>query len=66
MREGLDQISGFWPDEVTNPIIMKLNPSMMPVLITAVSASGEDAAETTRIIEEPVSYTHLYGKFRQR
>ncbi len=54
MREGLDQISGFWPDEVTNPIIMKLNPSMMPVLITAVSASGEDAAETTRIIEEQV------------
>lgn len=54
MREGLDQISGFWPDEVTNPIIMKLNPSMMPVLITAVSASGEDAAKTTRIIEEQV------------
>lgn len=54
MREGLDQISGFWPDEVTNPIIMKLNPSMMPVLITAVSASGEDAAETMRIIEEQV------------
>lgn len=54
MREGLDQISGFWPDEVTNPIIMKLNPSMMPVLIAAVSAGGEDAAETTRIIEEQI------------
>lgn len=54
MREGLDQISGFWPDEVTNPIIMKLNPSMMPVLIAAVSADGEDAAETTRIIEEQI------------
>lgn len=54
MREGLDQISGFWPDEVTNPIIMKLNPNMMPVLIAAVSADGEDAAETTRIIEEQI------------
>ena len=54
MREGLDQISGFWPEGVNNPIIMKLNPSMMPVLIAAVSADGEDAAETTRIIEEQV------------
>lgn len=54
MRESLDQISGFWPDEVANPIIMKMNPSMMPVLITAISAKGDNAAETTKIIEEQV------------
>lgn len=54
MRESLDQISGFWPEEITNPIIMKLNPSMMPVLITAVSADGDSAAETTHLIEEQV------------
>lgn len=54
MRESLDQISGFWPEGITNPIIMKLNPSMMPVLITAVSADGDSAAETTQLIEEQV------------
>lgn len=29
MRENLDQISGYWPEEIASPIIMKLNPSMM-------------------------------------
>ena len=54
MRESLDQIQGFWPDEVSNPIIMKLNPDMMPVLVAAVSAKGEDAANTSKIIEQQV------------
>lgn len=54
MRESLDQISGYWPEGVGNPLIMKLNPDMMPVLITAVSGEGEDAAEISRIIEEKV------------
>ncbi len=54
MRESLDQISGFWPDEVANPIIMKLNPTMMPILITAVSAEGENAAKVSRVIEDEV------------
>ena len=54
MRESLDQIQGFWPDAVSNPIIMKLNPDMMPVLIAAVSAGGNNAAETSKVIKEEV------------
>lgn len=54
MRESLDQISGYWPDTVGNPIIMKLNPTMMPVMIPAVSVDGAEAAETTRVIKEKV------------
>lgn len=54
MRESLDQISGYWPDGVGSPLIMKLNPDMMPVLITAVSAKGADAAQVSKIIEEQV------------
>lgn len=54
MRENLDQISGYWPEEIASPIIMKLNPSMMPVLIAAISAGGEDAARTSKVIEEQV------------
>ena len=50
MRESLDQISGYWPDTVGNPIIMKLNPTMMPVMIPAVSVDGAEPAETTRVI----------------
>lgn len=54
MRESLDQVSGYWPDMVGNPLIMKLNPDMMPVLIAAVSAEGDNAADISRIIEDEV------------
>jgi multidrug efflux pump subunit AcrB len=54
MRESLDQIQGYWPDEVSNPIIMKLNPDMMPVLVAAVSAEGEDAVGASKLIEDQV------------
>ena len=54
MRERLDQISGFWPDGVGNSIIMKLNPTMMPVMIPAVSIKGKTPAQTTDIVEEKV------------
>lgn len=54
MRENIDQISGYWPDEVQNPIIMKLNPDMMPVLVAAVSADSEDAAEVSKFVEDEV------------
>lgn len=45
MRESLDQIKGYWPDAVGNPIIMKINPDMMPIMIAAVDVEGMDALE---------------------
>lgn len=54
MRESLDQIKGFWPDEVTNPLIIKLNPDMMPVLVAAVSADGETSTQVSKTIEDEV------------
>lgn len=54
MRESLDQIKGYWPDTVGNPIIMKLNPTMLPIMVPAVSVEGADAADTTRIIKKEV------------
>lgn len=54
MREKLDQISGYWPDTVGNPMIMKLNPDMMPVMVAAVSVTGEDVAGVTGTIENEI------------
>lgn len=54
MRESLDQIQGYWPDTVGNPIIMKLNPTMLPIMISGISVEGKEAAEASRIIEEEV------------
>ena len=45
MRESLDQISGYWPGEVGNPIIMKLNPDMLPIMIAAVEVENMDNLE---------------------
>lgn len=54
MRESLDQIKGYWPESVGNPMILKLNPSMMPVLIAGVSAQEGTPARTSKLIEEQV------------
>lgn len=54
MRESLDQIRGYWPDTVGNPMIMKLNPDMMPVMVAAVSAASDDARTTADVIEEKI------------
>lgn len=50
IRESLDQISGYWPEAVSNPIIMKLNPNMMPVMVTAISADSDDVAASSETI----------------
>ena len=52
MRESLDQISGYWPDEVGNPIIMKLNPDMLPIMIAAVEAEDMDNLEISDYTEK--------------
>lgn len=54
MRESLDQIRGYWPDTVGNPMIMKLNPDMMPVMVAAVSVASDDARTTADVIEEKI------------
>ncbi|WP_343208091.1 efflux RND transporter permease subunit [Anaerolentibacter hominis] len=55
MRESLDQIEGFWDDAVGSPIIMKLNPDMLPIMVAAVDADGMSRAELTRLVENDLS-----------
>ncbi|EFV22013.1 hypothetical protein HMPREF1011_02177 [Anaerostipes caccae] len=55
MREKLDMIKGYWPDKVGNPTIMKLNPDMMPVLVTAIDSDNKDMSEISKLIKDKVS-----------
>lgn len=57
MRESLDQISGYFDDSVGNPIIMKLNPNMLPVMITAVDKEGADSIALSEYVEESLAPT---------
>ena len=54
MRENLDQISSYWDDTVGKPIIMKLNPDMLPVMIAAVEMDGMEAAEVTDHVTDQI------------
>lgn len=45
MRESLDTLQSSWSDSVGNPVIMKLNPDMMPVMVAALSVDGMDVQD---------------------
>ncbi len=52
IRENLDQIKSYWDDSVGNPIIMKLNPDMLPVMIAAVGGNQMTTAEVTALTQD--------------
>lgn len=54
IRENLDQIKSYWDDSVGNPIIMKLNPDMLPVMVAAVGKEGADNAEISKYVSESI------------
>lgn len=54
IRENLDQIKSYWDDSVGNPIIMKLNPDMLPVMIAAVGGNNMTSAEVTELTQSTI------------
>ena len=55
MRENLDQLKAMWDDDsIGNPIIMKLNPDMMPVMVAAVGKEGLSHTEVTKLTEDSI------------
>lgn len=54
IREKLDLISGYWSDSVGSPIIMKLNPDMMPVMVAAVDKEDMDTLELSAYVEDEI------------
>ena len=50
IQQGLDQISGYWGDNVGSPMIMKINPDMLPVMTAAVDVEGMSAREITEYV----------------
>lgn len=55
MRESLDMIKSYWPDGVGSPIIMKMNPDMMPVMMAAVSGENMTPSDVTKLFNEKIS-----------
>ncbi len=55
IREKLDQITGYWTDDlIGNPMIMKLNPDMLPVMIAAAGVEGMDVAQVSTYVQDTI------------
>ncbi len=54
IRESLDQIKSYWDDSVGNPIIIKMNPDMLPVMIAAVGVDGMDNAQISTYVQDSI------------
>ena len=48
----VDQISGSWDDAIGTPVIMKLNPDMLPVTVTTVSMDDTDLYALSDYVED--------------
>lgn len=51
IQQSLDQISGYWDDSVGTPMIMKINPDMLPVMTASVDVAGMSALEITEYVD---------------
>lgn len=52
IQQQVNLIKGFWDDSVGTPIILKLNPSMMPVAVAAVSMEGMDQEQLSNFVDD--------------
>ena len=52
IRERLDQLRGTWSDKVGQPYILKMNPNMLPVNVSAVAREGYSTVELSAFVED--------------
>lgn len=50
IQQELDQLSATWPSTVGNPIIMQIDPDMMPIMMAAVDVEGMTDEEITNYV----------------
>ncbi len=54
MREALDQIAVSLPSGAGSPMLVKINPAMLPVMSATISVEGKTPEEASKYIEEEV------------
>lgn len=54
MRESLDQIESYWDDSIGSPVIMKMNPDMLPIMVAAMEAGELSQSELTDLVNNEV------------
>lgn len=51
MQQELDQLAGSFPDTVGTPMIMQIDPEMMPIMIASVDVDGMNQSEISTYVE---------------
>lgn len=54
IQQNISSLSGSWNDTVGTPYVLKINPSLLPVEVAAVSMDGMDSVELSDFIEETI------------
>lgn len=52
ISSAVDQLAGGWDSAIGTPVIMKLNPDMLPVTLSSVSLEGADLLELSDYVED--------------
>ncbi|MGN0142559.1 MAG: efflux RND transporter permease subunit, partial [Roseburia sp.] len=51
MQQNLDQLAGSFPDTVGTPIIMQLDPDMLPIMVASADVEGMSQSEISAYVE---------------
>ena len=55
MREKIDLVESFWDDDnISSPMILQLNPNMLPIVIASVDVDGMDDEELSTFIDKTI------------
>lgn len=52
IREKIDQVKGFLPDDASDPIIIKFDPSLMPILVLGMDSEERDLEKLQEYAED--------------
>lgn len=52
IRDQLDQLGASWSDAVGQPYILKINPNMLPVNVSAIACEGYSTAALSTLVED--------------
>jgi HAE1 family hydrophobic/amphiphilic exporter-1 len=52
IQQNISMLSSGWDEIVSAPYVLKINPSLLPVMVAAVSMDGKDTIELTQYLDE--------------
>ncbi len=52
IQQSISALRGGWDDMVSEPFVLKINPSVLPVAVAAVSMEGMDTVQLTEFLDE--------------